>query len=75
MQRPIGQDLLPGFVHGGMTHDAQAARMDADDFFVVGPDLHEPVGIGLLKGFVESVLGFVGSGEHGCGGKRAWRGG
>ncbi len=66
MQRTVGQHLLPGLVHRGMTDDAQASRMDAYDFLVVGPDLHQADGVRLLKGFVERVFCFFGRGEHGC---------
>ena len=48
--------------------DAQAARMDADDFLVVRPDLHQADAVRLFQGFVERVLGFVWRGEH-----RSWR--
>jgi hypothetical protein len=46
--------------------DAQASRVDAYDFLVVGPDLHQADSVRLLKGFVERVFCFFGRGEHGC---------
>jgi hypothetical protein len=44
--------------------EAQASRVDADDFLVVRPHLHQADGVPLLKGFIERVFCFFGRGEH-----------
>src|SRR6185437_14158575 len=44
-----------------------AARMDADDLFVLGPYRHHRAEVGLLERLVERGFGVVGTGEsHFC---------
>jgi hypothetical protein len=47
-----------------MTNDAQPAGMNADDFFVIGPDLREAVDVGTFKRVVESAFGLVDRCKH-----------
>jgi len=56
MQSTVGEDFLPRLFNGTMSDQPQAPRMDADDFLVFGPDLHEHGEIRLLECIVKSLL-------------------
>ena len=61
----VGEDLSPGLAHGREADDARAARMDAHDLVLLGPDGHQRVDIALGQRLVEGGLGFQRGGEVG----------
>ena len=56
--------LLKRFIDSMMTNHSQAPRVDTDDLFVIGPNLHESGQISSFKGIIESELCLFSGGEH-----------
>lgn len=64
MQSAVGEDFLPGFLYSVQPNQTQAAWVNADDFFLIGPNLHQSGQISALERIVKSEFGFFGCGKH-----------
>ena len=65
-------DLRPGRAHRVVTNQPLAARMHADDVFVLGPHFHHGVQVAALQRFVKRGLGILRRGESGFFHDKAW---
>lgn len=65
MQPTIGENLLPGLFDGMMADQPQPSRVNADDFLVVGPNLHEHGQVSLFERVVKGMLCSLGRGKAG----------
>ena len=43
----VGEDAAPAFADRCLAEQADAGRMDADGFLILGPDQHQQVGNGI----------------------------
>jgi len=65
VQPAVRKDILPGFLDGMVTDQPQATWVNADDFLILGPYLHEHGKISLFKSIVKGLFSRLGRGKSG----------
>ena len=64
-QRGVGEDAAPAFADRHDAAQADPGRVHAQGFLILGPQLHQQIGVALEDGFVERLFDVFGGGEIG----------